>query len=362
MHILMVTARYPPFMGGTEAHVADVGRRLVELGFQVTVLTTVPMPSELNRSVEGGVDIIRVPAHHLWSDVYLARHLARHVTEIAPDVVHVQGYHTFVAPVAMWAARRAHIPYVVTFHSGGHDSRVRRIARPVQRRLLRGLLADAQRLIAVSEFEQQAFARSLRVAPSSIEVIPTGVADAFAEVDRPELDGPPSIISIGRLVEYKGHHLVIEALPEVRKSVPSARLRVFGDGEWRSVLEDLVVRNGLKDAVEFAFVPAEDRTALAREIASARVAVFMSSYESQGIAGYEAVATGTRAVIAEGTALDELARYPGVHLIPRDDPAALVSALVGQLTARPLAQRPPVPRTSTTGAELAALYSEVLHG
>lgn len=360
MHVVMVSARYPPFIGGTEAHVADVSRRLKEMGHRITVITTSPMPCDFDEQDENGVTVVRVPARRLWNDVYLARQLMQGIAARRPDVIHVQGYHTFVAPMAMWAARRNRIPYVVTFHSGGHDSRVRRMVRPAHRRSLRRLLVGAERLVAVSDFERRVFERSLRLAPGLVTVIPTGVADVFVEVDRPPPSNPPSLISIGRLVEYKGHHLVIEALADVRRAVPGTHLRVLGDGGDRLALEELAAQLGVSDAVEFSHVPAADRGGLARELAASSVAVFMSAYESQGIAGYEAVAAGARAVIARGTALDELARYPGVELVERGDRAALTRALIDQLTAPPLPERPVVPGMSTTAVSLEVLYREVL--
>jgi len=360
VHVLMVTARYPPFVGGTESHVADVSQRLTGMGTKVTVLTTSPGVSLVDERNEEGVTVVRVPARHLWNDVYFARLLTKHVSTCNPDLVHVQGYHTFVAPMAMWAARRAGIPYVVTFHSGGHDSRLRRMVRPAQRRWLRRWLTGAERLIAVSNFERKSFERSFHLAPGSIAVIPTGVADAFIEVDRPPPADLPSLISIGRLVDYKGHHLVIEALADVRRSLPGTRLRVIGNGGDRAALKALAARLGLSEAVDFSYVPAADRAGLARELAASSVAVFMSSYESQGIAGYEAVATGARVVIGSGTALDELECYPGVELVDRDDRHALSRALVRQLSEPPLLSRPALPSTLTTAARLEALYRDVL--
>jgi glycosyltransferase involved in cell wall biosynthesis len=355
----MVTARYPPLIGGTEAHVADVSRGLVALDHRVTVLTLGPDVGRTHETNEDGVDVVRVPARRVWSDVYYSRELTRQIGRRRPDLVHVQGYHTLVAPLAMWTARRRRIPYVVTFHSGGHDSRFRRAVRPLQRRALRPLMADAAQLVAVSVHERQVFERSLRVAPWSIAVIPTGVDPAFTTTEHVDELGP-LIVTVGRLARYKGHQYVIQALPHVRARVPDARLLVLGDGHDRQQLEALAVRLGVGDSVEFDYVPANARDQLARRLSHARVIAFMSSYESQGIAGYEAVAVGARVVIARGTALDELAPYPGVELIDREDVDELVEVLVRQLQAPRLPRRPDVPSTMVTSERLAALYRSAL--
>jgi glycogen(starch) synthase len=39
LNVLMVSARYLPFTGGTETHVHEVGTRLAAAGHAVTVLT-----------------------------------------------------------------------------------------------------------------------------------------------------------------------------------------------------------------------------------------------------------------------------------------------------------------------------------
>ena len=138
------------------------------------------------------------------------------------DVVHLQGYHTAVAPIVMLAALRARIPYVVTLHSGGHSSRLRRKIRPLQAWLLRPLLTRAGRIIAVSAFEADVFARRLRLPRSAFTIIPSGV-DLPPGPPEPPDPGPPLILSIGRVESYKGHQRVIEALPGARPRASRAR-------------------------------------------------------------------------------------------------------------------------------------------
>jgi hypothetical protein len=88
--------------------------------------------------------------------------------------VHVQGVHTLVAPLAMFAAARSRVPYVVTFHTGGHSSWLRSALRPLQWRTLRPLLAGADRLIGVSAFEAKLFEGTLGLPPWRFVVIANG--------------------------------------------------------------------------------------------------------------------------------------------------------------------------------------------
>ena len=57
---------------------------------------------------------------------------------------------------------------------------------------------------------------------------------------------------VSRLEErYKGHDVVLRALPLVRNSVPGAHLHVIGDGSLRGYLESLARSLGVADAVTF---------------------------------------------------------------------------------------------------------------
>ena len=186
--IVFVTPRFPPFVGGTEVHTAEVASRLRRAGVDVHVLTCDTNARRPTTADRDGVPTRLIPARPASSDLYFAPSIDRELTALDPELVHVQGYHTLVAPMAMRAARRLGVPYVVTFHSGGHASRVRNLLRPLHQRALRPALGHADALIAVSEFERSLFARRLGIGTDRIALIPSGaglrVASANATSDR----------------------------------------------------------------------------------------------------------------------------------------------------------------------------------
>src|SRR5437763_15563158 len=120
--LLMVCARYFPDMGGIETHVHEVARRLVHKGGDVTILTTMPqhtlapLPRE---TVSEGIRIIRVNAWSHTGDLCIAPAVYSVINKGNWDLVHCQGIHTLVPPLAMLPARRAHIPFVVPFNTCG---------------------------------------------------------------------------------------------------------------------------------------------------------------------------------------------------------------------------------------------------
>jgi phosphatidyl-myo-inositol dimannoside synthase len=60
------------------------------------------------------------------------------------------------------------------------------------------------------------------------------------------------ILSVGNLVQRKGHDMVIRALRAVLKDVPDALYLIAGDGPYRSELESIAMQAGVGDRVIFA--------------------------------------------------------------------------------------------------------------
>src|SRR5215470_905282 len=177
LRVLMVCPRYLPEVGGTEMHVHEVARRLSALGgFEVTVLATDRSRRLPRRDVVDGISVVRVPSWPRRRDYYLAHGIAAVVGQRSWDLVHCQGIHTPVPLLAMMSARRAGLPYLVTFHTGGHSSRLRNAIRATQWRLAGPLLRNAVSLIAVSRFEADVLARHARLGDKRVVVIPNGGA------------------------------------------------------------------------------------------------------------------------------------------------------------------------------------------
>jgi glycosyltransferase involved in cell wall biosynthesis len=332
LRILYVSAEYLPHSGGTAVHTHEVGRRLVASGHLVTVLTTdrrgdLPPAEEID-----GVAVRRVRAWPGSTDWYFAPRIYSAVRRASVDVVHCQGYHTLVAPLAMLAAQRARLPYVLTFHSGGHSSPLRNRLRPLQWRALRPLFARAERLIGVSGFEADLVRTSLDLPCDLFTVVPNG-ADLFDVATNGEVAQDPNLlVSMGRLERYKGHHRVLEALPAVLAKRSEARLLVLGSGPYEDELRAIARRLRIDERVSFRAIPASARAEMARVLESAGVVIAMSEYESQGIGVLEALHLGRPVVLADATGLHELVEKGLACGVGADaDPSELADAILRQL-------------------------------
>jgi len=355
----MVTPLFLPSTGGVETHVAEVGRRLVSKGHDVTVLTTDRSGSLPSSELRDGVTIRRVRARPRHADWLFAPGLVPVVRRGPWDVVHVQSYHTLVAPLAMAASHAASIPYVVTFHGGGHSSRLRTRMRRAQLAALRPLLARAEKLVAVASFEIDLYGRRLRLPRERFVLIPNG-ADLPSAVQPAPPGAGDLIASVGRLERYKGHQHVIAALPHILRLRPQARLWIAGTGPYQDELVALARRLGVENRVEIRAIAAHDRAAMAEELSRAAVVVLVSEFETNPLAALEAAALGLPLVVADNSGLHELAeRGLARPVLDIDDPAELARAVVDELE-HPRAQLPlELPTWDDCASKLADLYAHV---
>ena len=126
------------------------------------------------------------------------------------------------------------IPLVVTYH--GMDITVAaKNEAEVERR--KRAFAAADRVIAVSGFIADALRRA-GCPDDKITLHFIGVdTDRFTPGSAPRSE--TDVLFVGRLVEKKGVKHLIRAMQEVRRTMPSPRLVIAGDGPLRSSLEQL---------------------------------------------------------------------------------------------------------------------------
>jgi glycogen synthase len=371
LRILMVTARYLPSIGGTERHTFEVSRRLAAQGHDVSVLTTDLDDSLPPLEQSEGVHIIRVRAYPKDRDYFFAPRMFGIISGGDWDIVHCQGYHTLVAPVAMLAAYWARRPYLLSFHSGGHSSAARNAMRYLQSLLLRPLLVRAKRLIGVSKAEVTLFQERLRLPSTHFMVIPNGAQlptvpekNASHDATNGSANGTPTgplIVSVGRLEQYKGHHRVIAAMPKVLEQCPDARLRIVGSGPYESELRALAHNLNIADRVEIGPIPAEDRLGMATLLASAAVVTLLSEYESHGVAVLEALVLHRPVLVTYASALREFADQGFARSVTLEATTTEVARQIVLQIREPL-QQPVLELPTWDGCSevLLALYRQVL--
>jgi len=361
IRILYVCNRYLPELGGLETHIREVAQRLLqEEDLEITVLATDRTRALPRDDVVNGTRVLRVPSWPRRRDYYFAPQVLKVVGQRDRwDLVHCQGIHSPVPVMAMLAARWVGIPYLVTFHTGGHSQALRNRLRPAQWRTLGPLLRDAVALIGVSQFEARMLSAHARLASDCVRVIRNGGTLPPAVPGTAPVPG--RIVSTGRLERYKGHHRVIEALPHIAAAVPDAHAVILGSGPYETQLVQLARHLRVADRVTIRSIDPDSRLAMATALAEASVVAALSDYEAHPVGIMEALSVGRPVVGYRTSGIAELVSEGWVYGI---DPRLPISDVGGQIVAAmsspPLIDPSALPTWDGCAKELGDLYRSLV--
>ncbi len=259
----------------------------------------------------------------------------------APGTVALYERYAFFNVAGALAARSARVPLVLEVNYTADTPLYRRrsrLLRPLARRLERHVFRSADRIAAVSTVLSRQIAAD-GVDAERVVTIPNA---ADAERFRPEisgsevrkrygLEGARVIGFTGAFFPWHGVALLIEALPELFREIPSAAALLVGEGPERAALEARVRESGLSDRVRFAGWVGHDK--LPEHVAAFDVAVMPDSNEyGSPMKIYEYMAMGKPVVAPRLGPLEDGIRdgETGV-LFPRGEVWALREALAGLL-------------------------------
>jgi len=125
--------------------------------------------------------------------------------------------------------------------------------------LLRRIGSTVDVLTYLGEFTRKAISKGLseKAQRSMVKIAPGINVEHFSPTDATELrkslglSDKKVIVSVGRLVHRKGQDYLIEAMPEILKSVPQAHLLLVGEGPYREHLEKLAKKHNLESSLTF---------------------------------------------------------------------------------------------------------------
>jgi teichuronic acid biosynthesis glycosyltransferase TuaC len=137
-----------------------------------------------------------------------------------------------------------------------------------------------------------------------------------------------TLLSVGLLVERKGHDLAIRALREL----PDTRLVIAGTGPLESELRGLAASEGVEDRVRFAGAVAHGD--LARYYSAADALVLASSREGLANVLLESIACGNPVVATDVNGTAEVVRDPAAGVLVRERSASAIAAATRELFSR----------------------------
>ena len=277
-----------------------------------------------------------VTLSHLSRPAMLARALALipvtlPLAKVLRDrhVEHVHAHWATWPALSAWIISRLNgIPYSVTGHA--HDLF---LPNP----MLSRKVADSLFFATISEFNRALLIQTC--GPDALNRVrlircglPLKIFPFDARAGRPATGQPPLIVSVGRLVDYKGFDVLIRACALLRDAGREVRCLIAGEGPERSRLEALVSELGLSRIVELAGGCRQEE--VIGMLDSAELFVMASVRGSDGqqdgipIVLMEAMALGVPAVSTKLSGIPELVidNQTGLLVTPGDE-AHLAAAI-----------------------------------
>jgi phosphatidylinositol alpha-1,6-mannosyltransferase len=155
-------------------------------------------------------------------------------------------------------------------------------------------LRGAERIFCVSNFTRTEMTRHFPPAGRRAEVVYNCLEPECAiTAGLPIATCPPTILTVARLNyadRYKGIDTLIQAMPEIRRKVPNATLRVVGRGDDMKRLQNLRDHCNLGSAVQFLGYVNDDE--MAEQMRGCRLFALPSKNEGFGLVFIEAMANG----------------------------------------------------------------------
>lgn len=334
--------------GGMNVYIREVAEEMARRGVSSDIFTRRTSPDEPGIVEVGpGVRVLSVsagPARPVHKDRLptLTRRFAESIAEIGPyDVVHA---HYWISGVSgAYLSRAWNAPLVVSFHTLARVKDAVSTGAPPEpifrKRGEARVIGAADRIIAPTETERGQLVELYGADPTIIHVVPPGVdltrfspGDKAAAKRRFSFGDDPTVVFVGRLQPFKGTDLAVQALAQLRRMVPDARLVIVGGDSPRGSRGErirlrLTARMlGVADRVHFLEpVPHGELPELYR---AADVVVVPSASESFGLVALEAAACGTPVVASAVGGLRLTVRDGETgYLVGARDPSDFAAAL-----------------------------------
>ncbi len=295
MKIALATPLYSPDSGGPATYAKLLCNHLPALGDQVTlvkfsevrhlpkVIRHIAYFSKVLNAARDADVILALDPVSVGLPAYVAARILRKpfVVKVVGDFAWEQGRQRFgVAEPLDAFVRNMHVPFPVAF------------LRTIQVFVARG----AQQIIVPSNY-LKGIITAWGIAPSKITVI-------YNSIELPDISSTTKknvgqIVSVGRLVPWKGMSELIDALEKVQQHIPAASLVIVGDGPQRAELEK-------KSGRDVSFTGALSHEETLRTMQSAEVFALNSSYEGLSHTVIEALMLGSAIVVSDAGGNPEL--------------------------------------------------------
>ena len=327
MRICLVSEEYPTFSsgrGGIGTYTFALAQGLSKAGEEVVVISRSEVKEEEYK--DGSVLVCRIPPIcfsvpflHTYLNIFgyslaVHRKLKKVIQEKGSEIVEAPEYG---AEAFFFSRTKKRIPLVVRLHTphivteevtGIKPDSYSRIVRWMEKETVAhaDLVTSPSRSLAELCQDKMQVKKSFSVIPNPIDTsrfIRKGYRDRLST---------QVILHVGKFQDLKNTKVLIQALPEVLKKFPQAKLKLIGSdtltgprrSSYRQMVEGLAHELGVRDKVEFSdMIP---RKELIEHYQQARLAVIPSLFENFPFTCLEAMSCGCPVIASNVGGLPEM--------------------------------------------------------
>ncbi|MEM2873662.1 MAG: glycosyltransferase family 4 protein [Nitrososphaerales archaeon] len=337
LRVIMLSWEFPPrTVGGISPHVYNLSSHLARMGVD-TYVVTCDFPGAPEYEEVNGVHVIRVdsyktpsPDFATWDylmNVNMQKEAATIISNLNGKVDLIHAHDWLVANAAIGLKHIFRIPLLATIHSteigrrNGLHTNYERMIHETEA----WLAHEAWKVVCCSQYMVSHTRWAFGLPEDKVVMIPNGVnADVFKQEFkkqefRSKFAEPDEkiILFVGRLVNEKGVHVLINAMPKVLARV-NAKLVIVGEGGMKDFLKVQV--NNMRLAHKIFFTGFLDEQSVRFLYQCADVCVVPSLYEPFGIVALEAMAAKVPVVVSDTGGLSEIVEHDktGVKVYPNN--------------------------------------------
>jgi len=298
--LYLIHSTYNP--GGMERVLLNKVTWLVgKMGWDVTVVTTdqhgrqpfYPFPEGVkmidlgvNYSEDNGKPFLKKLLGFLKRRRLHAKRFKVLLEQIRPDVVDCfyPGECSFVPGLKDGSKKVMELHQSKLFHHQYNRTGLMGLADKVRARMDERLVRKFDRFVVLTEEDSKMWGEmpNIRVIPNAANFI----AQKYSGCSEKR------VIAVGRLDYQKSFDRLIVVWEKVHEKMPDWRLDIFGQGEWKDMLQRMIDERGLQDCVRLNG-PTKD---IGKEYAESSMLVMSSHYEGFPMVMIEAMACGLPAV------------------------------------------------------------------
>ncbi len=322
MRILMLSWEYPPrIIGGISRVVYELAQNLGRCGNEVHVITCWE-PGTAEHELDRFVTVHRVHVYNNASNNFVewVMQLNFAMVEYAVDLVKntkfdiIHGHDWLIAYAARILRKSFCLPLITTIHATeyGRNCGIHNDMQRTINSVESWLINESDRIIVNSNYMWKELVTVFNTDNKKLRIINNGID--LGKFDNMAVDpvfrqnyaaGNEKIVFfVGRLVNEKGVHVLLNAIPEILKNYNDVKFVIAGKGPCLNNLIELSEQLNITHKVYFTGFVSEE--VLLKLYKCSDIAVFPSTYEPFGIVALEGMVAGIPVVVSDVGGLSEI--------------------------------------------------------